>query len=95
MKNQVNIEEAKAKTPTLTIEKIKSQAPSVFTHSKNPKMSEHYVHIPTSKILEDMISLGWECVGANEIKRRAKRSEDSGYQKHMLRFRNYNKTSSR
>jgi hypothetical protein len=90
MKNQVNIEEAKAKTPTLTIEKIKSQAPSVFTHSKNPKMSEHYVHIPTSKILEDMISLGWECVGANEIKRRAKRSEDSGYQKHMLRFRNYN-----
>jgi len=53
-------------------------------------MSEHYVHIPTSKILEDMISLGWECVGANEIKRRAKRSGDSGYQKHMLRFRNYN-----
>ena len=87
--SRVDIEEAKAKFPTLSTEQIRSRVPSVFTETKNPNMSEHYVHIPTSRLLNDLTVLGWECIEAKEIKRQKKAAAREGYQKHMLRFRNY------
>lgn len=87
MKNQIDINEAKAKNPTLTLNQIEIKCPSAFTTSKSNQRSNKYVHLPTAKVLMDMLALGWECVGANEIK---KRKGEVGYQKHMLRFRNYN-----
>jgi hypothetical protein len=88
--SRVDIEEAKAKFPTLSTEQIKSRVPSVFTEVKNPRMSEHYVHIPTSRLLNDLTVLGWECIEAVAVKRQKKSAAREGYQKHMLRFRNYN-----
>ena len=87
--SRVDIEEAKSKFPTLSTEQIKSRVPSVFTEVKNPRMSEHYVHIPTSRLLNDLTVLGWECIEAVAIKRQKKSAAREGYQKHMLRFRNY------
>ena len=83
---QVNIAEAKAKTPTLTIDAIKKNCPSAFTEKKSKERSEKYIHMPTSKVLMDMLALGWECIEAREIK---KHKGETGYQKHCLRFRNY------
>jgi len=68
----------------LTTKEIKSKAPSVFTESASPEVSDKYTHIPTSVVLEDMEKLGWKVVDAKEVKAR----KGIGFQKHLIVFRN-------
>ena len=68
----------------LTTKEIKSKAPSVFTESASPEVSDKYTHIPTSIVLEDMEKLGWKVVDAREVKAR----KGIGFQKHLIVFRN-------
>ena len=70
----------------MTNEQIKEKAPSVFSESPSPEVSKHYTHIPTTKVIEDMRTLGWDVVDVQEVK--ARKNATKGYQKHLVIFRN-------
>jgi hypothetical protein len=69
---------------TYSLDEIKQLAPSVFTAEKLPTLTDKYVHAPTSKVIEDLMSLGWQVTKAQEIKAR----KNKGFQKHIVVFRN-------
>ena len=72
-------------TKKLTLDDVRSLAPSVFTdHGAPEKTSARYVHIPTYQVIEDMDKLGWYVCDAKEIKARKR----VGYQRHLVVFRN-------
>lgn len=70
----------------MSMEDIKKSAPSIFQTKQKANLSEHYVHIPTDKVISDMISLGWKPCQAVEVKARKKNT--MGYQRHMIKFFN-------
>jgi hypothetical protein len=72
------------KNEFLTNEQVKRIAPSVFTATAASHVSQHYTHIPTSVIVDDMKQLGWQVVDAKEVKAR----KGVGFQKHLIVFRN-------
>jgi hypothetical protein len=72
------------KNEFLTNEQIKTIAPSVFTATAASHVSQHYTHIPTSVIVDDMKQLGWQVVDTKEVKAR----KGVGFQKHLIVFRN-------
>ena len=47
-------------------------------------LSKHYSFVPTTKVVDDLRSMGWECVDAQQVK--ARKKSTNGYQKHMLTF---------
>ena len=49
---------------------------------KNLGLSKHYSFVPTSNVINDLRSMGWECVDAKQVKARKKSTR--GYQKHMI-----------
>ena len=65
---------------------IKEKAPCVFSEKPSNEVSKHYTHIPTSKVINDMRTLGWEVVDAQEVK--ARKDSTKGFQKHLVVFRN-------
>lgn len=65
---------------------IREIAPSVFTSKPSKEVSEHYTHIPTNKVINDMRTLGWDVVDAKEVK--ARKASTKGVQKHLVVFRN-------
>lgn len=67
-----------------TLDQIKEIAPSVFTTDKAPHLTDKYVQTPTSRVVEDLMSLGWQVTKAQEVKAR----KGKGYQKHIVVFRN-------
>jgi len=83
---QANIIKVMKELNILTREQIKEQAPSVFTDRPVSTVSEHYMHIPTDVLIDDMKILGFEVVDAKEVKAR----KNIGFQKHLLKFRNPN-----
>jgi hypothetical protein len=70
----------------LTMEQIKHDAPSIFQTQQKSGLSEHYVHIPTDRVINDMMELGWKPVQAVEIK--ARKASTKGFQRHMIKFFN-------
>ena len=68
----------------LTTSQIKERAKSVFTETAAPTVSDKFTHIPTHKVIEDMVQLGWSVVDAKEVKAR----KGVGFQKHLVVFRN-------
>ena len=68
----------------MTNEAIAKQAPSVFTESPSGDVSKHYTHIPTTKVIDDMRTLGWDVINVQEVKAR----RGVGFQKHLVVFRN-------
>lgn len=68
----------------LSNSEIRQIAPSVFTDKPSSNVSQHYTHIPTSRVIEDMRTLGWDVVDAKQVKARA----SQGTQKHLVVFRN-------
>jgi hypothetical protein len=66
-----------------TIEEIKKVAPSVFTTEKAAHLTDKYVQIPTIRVVEDLMNLGWEVSKVQEVKAR----KGVGFQKHLLVFR--------
>jgi len=61
-------------------------APSIFTEEPSSEVSKHYTHIPTTKVINDMESLGWGVIDCKEVK--ARTNSTKGYQKHLVIFRN-------
>ena len=47
-------------------------------------LSKHYSFVPTMKVVNDLRTLGYECVDATQVK--ARKKSTNGYQKHMLTF---------
>ena len=69
---------------TYSLEQIKAIAPSVFTTEKAPHLTDKYIQTPTSRVVEDLMSMGWQVTKAQEVKAR----KGKGFQKHMVVFRN-------
>ena len=69
---------------TYSLEQIKTIAPSVFTTDKAPHLTDKYIQTPTSRVVEDLMNLGWEVTKAQEVKSR----KYKGFQKHLIVFRN-------
>jgi hypothetical protein len=69
---------------TFTLDQIKSIAPSVFTTSKAFHLTNKYIQTPTSRVVEDLIGMGWQVTDVKEIKAR----KNKGFQKHVVVFRN-------
>jgi hypothetical protein len=68
---------------TFTLAEIKQVAPSVFTTDKAPHLTDKYIQTPTSRVVEDLMKLGWQVIKAQEVKAR----KGKGYQKHIVVFR--------
>jgi hypothetical protein len=88
--NTVNkkIEERKE----LTMEELKMICPEISTPEVNPALrrklgiTDKYVHVPTEKVIEDIIELGWTPINAYRVASRGKRT---GTGRHMVKFVNY------
>jgi len=74
----------------LNDEEIKHLCPVAFKNrmvtSEIQKLglSKHYSFVPTTKVVNDLRAMGWECVDAVQVK--ARKKSTNGYQKHMLTF---------
>lgn len=68
----------------LSTDEIRKIAPSVFSETPSDRVSKHYTHIPTSRVVSDMEALGWGVVDVQEVAAR----QDIGTQKHLVVFRN-------
>jgi hypothetical protein len=55
---------------TFTLEEIKQVAPSVFTTEKAAHLTDKYIQTPTSRVVEDLMRLGWQVTKAQEVKSR-------------------------
>ena len=49
-------------------------------------LSKHYSFVPTSRVINDLRTMGWNPVDAKQVK--ARKSNTNGYQKHMITFEN-------
>ena len=47
-------------------------------------LSNHYSFVPTMNVVQDLQTMGWNCVDAQQVQARKKSTK--GYQKHMLTF---------
>jgi len=70
----------------MSLKEVQDQCPSAFTNVSAPNVSSNYTHIPTSQVIQDMITLGWTPVSAQEVKAR----KNKGFQKHIISFQNQN-----
>ena len=88
-----NTIDAKVKAhQALTDSDIEFICPVAFkqTLSKQEKsdlgLSKHYSFVPTSRVINDLRSMGWDVVDACQVKSR--KASTNGYQKHMITFEN-------
>ena len=65
---------------------MKEKAPSIFNDKPSDNVSKHYTHIPTTKVINDMRTLGGDVVDVTEVKARKKAT--IGVQKHLVTFNN-------
>lgn len=70
----------------LSNEELKALVPTAFMQAPSRQLSDKYVHIPTSKVIEDLARLGWEPVKASQ--RKARKGKASQFSKHMITFQN-------
>jgi hypothetical protein len=83
MSNELN-STAVMSNNSYSLDQIKSIAPSVFTVDKAAHLTDKYIQTPTSRVVEDLMALGWQVTKAQEVKAR----KGKGFQKHMVVFRN-------
>ena len=75
---------------TLTMSEIETICPSVKTPSPSPELrktlgiTDRYVHVPTTQVIEDIQKLGWNPIEACQVNARKRK----GYQRHMVKFVN-------
>jgi hypothetical protein len=70
----------------LTLEEVKKAAPQAFATSPRPGVSNRYLFLPTSRIIEDMDRLGWKVCDAKA--NRYRNSENQEYGNHIIKFFN-------
>jgi hypothetical protein len=68
---------------TYSLDEIRTIAPSVFTTEKAAHLTDKYIQTPTSRVVEDLMGLGWQVTKAQEV--RSKKFK--GFQKHIVVFR--------
>ena len=83
MQNEINTDSMMSNY-SLTLDQIKAIAPSVFTEAKASHLTDKYIQTPTSRVVEDLMNLGWQVTKAQEV--RSKKYK--GFQKHIVVFRN-------
>jgi hypothetical protein len=72
----------------LTHSKLERLAPSIFSAQAKDTLTNRYNFIPTIQVVKEMEHQGWLPVKAMESRTRDEMNQ--GYQKHMVRFRNFN-----
>ena len=89
----LNTIDAKVKAhQALTDSDIQTICPVAFKEKmtkseiKNLGLSKHYSFVPTSRVINDLRTMGWNPVDAKQVK--ARKKETNGYQKHMITFEN-------
>jgi len=76
----------------LTMSELKMICPEIATPEINPALrrklgiTDRYVHVPTEKVIEDIMELGWTPINAYRVASRGKRT---GTGRHMVKFINY------
>lgn len=70
----------------MTIAQLKQQVPFAFLDAPTRQVSSKYVHVPTSRVIEDLMSMGWQPVQAAQ--RRGRAGKTSIFSKHMIKFQN-------
>jgi hypothetical protein len=69
----------------LSLDQIRSAAPSVFAEGRHSSRSDRYTYIPTSQIVEHLMGHGY---GVFAVNQGGSRDEDKrGFTKHLVRFR--------
>ena len=89
----LNTIDAKVKAhQALTDSDIQTICPVAFKEKmtkseiKNLGLSKHYSFVPTSRVINDLRTMGWNPVDAVQVK--ARKQSTNGYQKHMVTFEN-------
>jgi len=72
----------------LTMDQLRLTAPSVFSGHPKDGLSSKYEFVPTIDVVDMLAEKNWFPVKAQEVP--AKDASFRQYQKHMLRFRNFN-----
>lgn len=72
----------------MTIDQLKKEVPFAFLDAPTRQVSSKYVHVPTSRVIEDLMSMGWQPVQAAQ--RRGRAGKTSVFSKHMIKFQNPN-----
>tara|TARA_R110000803_G_scaffold18998_6_gene50240 strand:+ start:10385 stop:11230 length:846 start_codon:yes stop_codon:yes gene_type:complete len=70
----------------LTMQELKNKVPYAFLSTPSRAVSDKYIHLPTSRVVEDLSKLGWVPVEAKQTA--TKQGKKSNYSKHMIAFRN-------
>jgi len=70
----------------MTIDQLKKEVPFAFLDAPTRPVSDKYVHVPTSRVIEDLMSMGWQPVQAAQ--RRGRAGKTSMFSKHMIKFQN-------
>ena len=77
---------------SLTMDELKMICPEISTPEINSELRKHlgisdkYVHVPTERVIEDVMKLGWSPINAYRVNSRKKRN---GVGRHMVKFVNY------
>jgi len=74
--------------PALSLDELKEICPVIFAEQPSNDVSDKYTHIPTNRVVEDMMQLGWDPINAQQVK--ARKNATRGFQKHVVVFRNEN-----
>ena len=72
----------------MTIDQLKKEVPFAFLDAPTREVSSKYVHVPTSRVIDDLMSMGWQPVQAAQ--RRGRAGKTSMFSKHMIKFQNPN-----
>ena len=60
------------KSEFLNEKELREVCPVIFAEKASDEVSKYYTHIPTSKVINDMATLGWKVVDAKAVKARKK-----------------------
>lgn len=78
----------RSRTAPLTLDQIRRSAPSAFATEAYEGMSGRYTYIPTSDIIEGMVSAGFQPFAVAQSRTRVE--DKAAHTKHMIRFRTDN-----
>ena len=75
-----------SKTTPMTLEEIAAKAPAVLAEVSASRVSKHFTHIPTTRLISDMEKLGWYVADVGQQQSGDVSRQQFG--KHMVIFRN-------
>lgn len=76
---------ASTRNQPLTLDQVRAKAPSVFATEAHGSRSERYTYIPTSTVVEGLLSEGFQPYAASQGRSRVPGKAE--FTKHLIRFR--------